>query len=174
MNGNDDLLSESSAQDPKKKMGRPPKRKEIGSGGIEASRLSYKDRNKISAEGRDPNFHYRIVNSDDAKYAGRIDYMRSIGYTLASDGETVGDDHGTDASQIGSSIGKHVGHGTKGILMKIRKEHYKQDQADKQTEVDHSELGMVSDELKNAPGMYGDGLKVADEKGTRLEVTVRK
>lgn len=174
MNDTTDLLSQDESEQPRKKASKAPKRKAIGDGGIQASRLSYKDRNKISAEKRDPNFHYRIVNSDNEKYAGRIDYMKSIGYTLAHDGETVGDDHGTEASQVGSTIGKHVGHGTKGILMKIPKEFYKQDQADKQTEVDRTELGMVADELKDADGMYGEGLKVSDTQGSRLEVSVRK
>lgn len=154
--------------------GKAPKRKEIGAGKVAASRISYKDRNKIAATGRDPNFHYRVVNVDNEKYAGRIDKMQSIGYTIVNSGEELGDDLGVSSSQLGSSVGTHVGHGTKGVLMKIPLEYYNQDQADKQTEVDHTELGMVADELKNSGDVYGEGLKLSDSQGTRLETTVRK
>jgi hypothetical protein len=33
---------------------------------------------------------------------------------------------------------------------------------------------MVADELKNAEGMYGEGLKVSDSRGTRLETKIRQ
>jgi hypothetical protein len=152
------------------KVKRPPKRKAAG----EPSRLSYKDRRKISANDRDPNFVYRVVNTDENKNAGRIDYMQSIGYKLANDGESLGDEHGVGASTVGSQIGTHVGNGTRGVLMKIPRNLYEEDQAAKQAEVDHTELGMVADELKNAEGMYGEGLKVSDSRGTRLETKIRQ
>ena len=154
--------------------GKAPKRSAIGDGGVRASRISYKERNKIAATGRDPNFQYRVVNVDNEKYSGRIDKMQAIGYTIVNGDEELGDDLGVSPSQLGSSVGTHVGHGTKGVLMRIPNEYYQQDQADKQTEVDQTELGMVADELKHADGMYGEGLKVSDSKGSRLEVSVRK
>ena len=154
---------------PKAKVGRPPEK-----AGVQASRVSYKDRRKTTAHDRDPNFHYRIVNVDDEKYAGRLEKVKEMGYIFANDGESLGDGQGVEASSIGSSVGTHVGHGTRGVLMKIPKEYYLEDKAAKQAEVDQSEMGMVDDELKNSSDMYGEGLKVADSKGTRLEMKVRK
>jgi len=154
---------------PKAKPSRPPQKK-----GVEASRVSYKDRRKTTAHDRDPNFHYRIVNVDNEKYAGRLDQVMEMRYIFANDGETLGDGEGVEASSIGSSVGTHVGHGTKGVLMKIPKEYYLEDKAAKQAEVDQTEMGMVDDELKNSSDMYGEGLKVADSQGTRLEMKVRK
>jgi hypothetical protein len=154
----------------KKKVSRPPKRKAAG----EPSRVSYKDRRKISANDQDPDFVYRVVNSDNERNSGRIDEMTAMGYKIANDGETLGDEHGVEASTVGSQVGKHVGHGTRGVLMKIPRHLYEEDQAAKQAEVDHSEAGMVADELKNADGMYGEGLKVSDNRGTRMETKVRQ
>jgi hypothetical protein len=174
MNDQTDLMESNEAPKakakpgPKPKAGRPPQKS-----GVQASRVSYKDRRKTATNNRDPNFHYRIFNADDEKYAGRLEQAQQMGYIYANDGETLGDGQGVEASSIGSSIGTHVGHGTRGVLMKIPKEYYQEDQAAKQAEVDQSEMGMVDDELRNASDMYGEGLKVADKKGTRLEMKVR-
>jgi len=153
----------------KKKPGRPPKRDGIGS-----NRISYAERNKLSVQNRDDGFNYRVVNTDDEKWQGRIENMMARGYTVCHEGEILGDSRGTEASQVGSVIGKPVGNGVRGVLMKIPKEFYEEDQAAKQAEVDHSEMGMVADELRNAEGMYGEGLKVSDNRGTRLETKVRQ
>ena len=66
-----------------------------------------------------------------------------------------------------------VGRGTRGVLMKIPRQFYEEDQAAKQAEVDQTENGMVDEELQNADDVYGEGLKVGDKKGTRLEVRRR-
>lgn len=148
---------------------RPPKRKEIGS-----NRISYKDRNKLTVQGRDDeNFVYRIVNHDDSKYADRIATMQSRGYTLCNNGEEIGDPNGTEAGSIGSAASKSVGNGVKGVLMRIPREYYEEDKAAKQADVDRSEEGMIDKELQTASDVYGEGLKIGDSKGTRLEVSRR-
>lgn len=148
--------------------GRPPKRKEIGS-----NRVSYKDRNKLKVKDLDPNFNYRIVNHDDNRYAGRIEQLKERGYTVVNSDESLGDEHGVSASQIGSVVGKPVGHGTRGVLMKIPKEFYEEDKAQKAAEVDRTEEGMVDDELRNSENTYGEGLKLSDAQGKRMEVRRR-
>ena len=126
-------------------------------------------------ESQDPNFVYRVVNTDNERYSGRIDYMKSIGYIFANDEDSLGDDHGVEASTVGSQVGKHVGHGTRGVLMKIPKHLYQEDKAAKQAEVDQSESGMIDDELiRNSEGIYGEGLKVSDAQGSRVNVNIRK
>jgi hypothetical protein len=136
-----------------------PKRDSIG-GAIKGSRLSYKERNLINVQDQDPNFVYRWINYDNDRYSGRVDKMRQIGYTVVHDDMEFGDERGVDASQIGGSNIKHVGSGTKAVLMRIPKEYYEEDKAEKQAEVDRTERGMVEDEQLKGKGMYGEGLKI--------------
>ena len=154
----------------KTRPGKPPEK-----AGTEGSRISYKDRGKIDVGGRDPNFHYRVFNTDNEKYSGRLEQAQEMGYILANDDESLGGDAGVESSSIGSSIGRHVGGGTRGVLMKIPKEYYEEDAAAKQAEVDQTELGMVDEELLNDKGLTGEGLRVDRRSGQQsLEVKVRK
>ena len=156
-----------------KKAGRPPKRKEIGSNTM-GSRLSYKDRNKLTVQGRDENFVYRWVNSDDYKNAGRIEKFLQMGYTFVNEEDvTAAEQEDAKASNLGSHLGRPVGHGTRAVLMKIPKEFYEEDQAEKQAEVDATEKGMVDKELiANADGLYGEGLTVAKNNKPRMKLSV--
>ena len=126
---------------------------------VEGSRVSYKDRNTIKASNRDPDFEYRVVNSDDSRYAGRIEEMKKIGYIVCTE-EEMGDEVGVEGSSVGSGIGRPVGHGVRGVLMKIPKKFYEEDQRAKQAEVDTTEEGMIPDELLNNKNAVGEGLKV--------------
>ena len=176
MNDTQDMIGDTQEKAPVKRASKnnskPGKRPQKS--GVEASRISYKQRRTVSANDRDPDFHYRVFNADNEKYAGRLEEAQRMGYIFANDGESLGDEAGIEASSIGSNVGRHVGHGTRGVLMKIPKNYYEEDMAAKQAEVDETEMGMVDDELKNASDMYGEGLKVADSQGSRLEMKVRK
>lgn len=146
----------------KKKPGRPPVRKEIA-----GSRISYKDRNALKVSGRDNDkYVYRIANSDDKRYADRVENLKAMGYSVCNDGESLGDEKGTEASSIGSVVGKPVGNGTRGILMRQLKTNHQEDQRQKQAEVDLTEMGMVDEDLQNANDTYGEGLKVDRKKPT--------
>ena len=125
----------------------------------DASRISYKDRRKLKTMGKDDNFVYRIVNSDDSRYAGRVADLEARGYTVCTQ-EEMGDKSGVEANSIGSVTSRPVGHGVTGILMRIPKSHYKEDAAQKQAEVDETELGMVDESLLKSDDTYGEGLKV--------------
>ena len=135
---------------------------------IEASRVSYKDRNKVSTSKRDANFIYRVVNSDDSRYAGRVEDLKAIGYTICTE-EEMGDEVGVEGSSVGSAIGRPVGHGIRGVLMKIPKKFYEEDQSAKQLEVDSTEEGMIPEELLNNKNAVGDGLKV-DRPATNVQL----
>lgn len=136
---------------------------EVGSG----RRISYRERNKLSTSNRDDNYHYRVVNHDDGKWAGRVDKMKQIGYVLANDEESIGEKGGVKASSLGSVKSTPVGNGTVGVLMKIRKEHYEEDFQQKQAEVDLTEIDMVDENLRaGGNDLYGDGLKVDRSKPT--------
>jgi hypothetical protein len=126
---------------------------------IKASRVSYN---------RDPNFVYRVVNSDDSRYAGRIEELKKIGYILCTE-EEMGDEVGVEGSSVGSAIGRPVGHGVRGVTMKIPREYYEEDQRAKQLDVDQTEEGMVDNELLSNENAVGEGLKV-----TRPSVNVQQ
>ena len=146
---------------------RPTMGKAVGEE-IKASRVSYKDRNKIATTERDPNFVYRVVNDDDSRYAGRIEEMKKIGYILCTE-ENMGDEVGVEGSSVGSAIGRPVGHGVRGVTMKIPREYYEEDQRAKQLDVDLTEEGMVDNELLSNENAVGEGLKV-----TRPSVNVQQ
>jgi hypothetical protein len=131
----------------------------------DASRIAYKDKRKLDTMGKDDNFEYRVVNSDDSRYAGRVEDLKARGYTVCTQ-EEMGESVGVEASSIGSVTSRPVGHGVKGILMKIPKKYYQEDQRQKQSEVDTSEAGMVDESLLKANDTYGEGLKVDRKKPT--------
>ena len=146
----------------KKKPGRPPQTKPI-----EGSRISYSDRKALQVTGRNNDkYVYRIANSDDARYADRVENLKAMGYSVCNNSESLGDPKGTEASSIGSVIGKPVGNGTRGVLMRQLKTNYQEDQRLKQAEVDQTEMGMVDEDLQNANDTYGEGLKVDRKKPT--------
>jgi len=98
----------------------------------EASRIAYKDRHKIKMSGLDTdNYEYRIVNTDDGK-----------------------------SGALGSIKSKPVGHGTRGVLMRIPKKYYQEDLVAKRAEVDETEEGMVSEELRSGSDMVGAGVQI--------------
>ena len=137
---------------------RPTIGQEVGEE-IAPKRISYADRNTIKVQNRDPNFVYRVANSDDARYSGRVEELKAFGYTVCTD-EILGDEVGVEGSSVGSAIGKPVGHGTRGVLMRIPKELYEEDQRAKQVEVDSTELGMLPEELLDSNSVVGEGLKI--------------
>jgi len=126
----------------------------------EASRIAYKDRHKIKMSGLDTdNYEYRIVNTDDGKYAGRVEQLKERGYDIAKEGEFA-DDSGIEAGALGSIKSKPVGHGTRGVLMRIPKKYYQEDLVAKRAEVDETEEGMVSEELRSGSDMVGAGVQI--------------
>ena len=134
----------------------------------DASRIAYKDKRKLDTKGKDDNFEYRVVNSDDSRYAGRVEDLKAIGYTVCTE-EEMGDEVGVEGSSVGSAIGRPVGHGIRGVLMKISKKFYEEDQSAKQLEVDSTEEGMIPEELLNNKNAVGDGLKV-DRPATNVQL----
>lgn len=127
---------------------------------MKASRVAYKDRHKLKVDGLDRNFEYRWVNTDDTKYAGRVEELKRRGYTLANDDESLVDSQGVQAGQLGSKVGRPVGNGTNAVLMKIPKEYYEEDKVAKRAEVDETEEGMVSEELRTGSDVVGSGLNI--------------
>lgn len=114
--------------------------KTTGSVTRQQKRVPMHQRQPLNVEGRDPNFEYRIVNDTP----GRVDRFKLAGW-VPDEATTVGDSRAGKASQMGSVSGAPVGRGTNGIVMKIPKGLYKEDQIAKQKKVDESEELMLEE-----------------------------
>lgn len=93
-------------------------------------------RNVLTVTGKEPGYVYRIVNDS----GDRIQQFLDAGYekVLANDVQ-VGDKRINSASPEGSVAQVSVGGGDKAIVMRIREEWYKEDQAAKHAHVDQLE-----------------------------------
>lgn len=124
--------------------------KKSGSVPRQQKRVPMHQRQPLSVMNRDPNFEYRVVNDKP----GRIDRFKLAGWVVDED-TTVGDKIAGKASGMGSVTTAPVGGGTTGVIMKIPKELYAEDQAYKQRKVDSTEESMLSEaaeEVNKAAG----------------------
>lgn len=107
-------------------------------------------RQRLAVKNKDPNYVYRIVNDVD----DRVAIFQEAGYEVVTSGnETIGDSRVSVASQEGSVKSKPVGNGIRGVLMRIRKEYYEEDQLAKQRLISEREAGLRPDK---ADGQYGE------------------
>ncbi len=97
-------------------------------------------RNRLSVQNKEPGFTYRIVNDVD----DRVSQMQEQGYELCEKAQlgAIGDKRVDNTASIGSIAHFSVGQGTKAVVMRIRDDWYKDDQAVKQQEVDAIEAAM--------------------------------
>jgi hypothetical protein len=108
-------------------------------------------RSRLAVKGREPGFHYRIVNDVE----GRIQDFIDAGYEVVSDdGVTVGDKRIANPTQEGSPVKVHVGGGNQAYLMRIKDEWYSEDQSAKQAQINELEDGMKAKAKENS--FYGD------------------
>lgn len=99
-------------------------------------------------EDRDVNFHYRVVND----VGDRVAVFKEKGYEVVDDPTVkLGDYRAATSKGEGTPVTAHVGAGMKGVLMRIPKEWYQEDQRMKQDYVDELE---ASTRAKSA-GEYG-------------------
>jgi hypothetical protein len=112
-------------------------------GGRRRRRIADGGRDVLGFSGqRDPNFQYRIVNDSE----NRVNEMLERGYEIVQDGgQTLGEGEVGKASTLGSQVRRVVNksNGTQGVLMRIRKDWYAEDQADKARIVNQSEEGLL-------------------------------
>jgi hypothetical protein len=113
------------------------------------TRVPVSQRNILTVKGKDPNYEYRVVNDVDDRIAQFIEG----GYELVPDESTdVGDKRLSQGTSVGSKKIFSVGQGTKGYLMRIKKEWYAEDQARKQGFVNQQEASIKE---KALDGTYG-------------------
>ena len=100
------------------------------------TRVPVTERNILSVKGKEPGYHYRIVN--DA--GDRIQQLQDAGYEFV-DASTVqvGDKRINSTSPEGTHAQVSVGGGVKAYVMRIKQEWYDEDQAAKQARVNQLE-----------------------------------
>lgn len=108
-------------------------------------------RNRLSFKGQDPNYVYRVINDVD----DRLEAAKEAGYDFVLDGN-LGDKRAAEGGKVDSRVSKPVGNGIRGYLMRIPREYYETDQAEKMRKVDESEHAMRPNKNK---GEYGEGLQ---------------
>lgn len=107
-------------------------------------------RNVLTVGGKEAGYEYRIVNDT----GDRVEQFKGAGYEVVSAKDvTVGDRRVNAASSEGSAATVSVGGGTKGVVMRIKKEWYDEDQQRKIDDVARTEAATKADALK---GTYGD------------------
>lgn len=101
-------------------------------------------RNRLSIETQDPNYHYRIVNVYDSEGnpTNKLKERLAQGYEIDPDNKTVGDSRVDIGSSLGSAAEFSVGKGAKAVIMRIPREYYEEDQASKMALIDEQEKQM--------------------------------
>lgn len=119
-------------------------------------------RNRLTFTDQDPNYVYRVVNDVD----NRIEQFKLAGYEVVEHKSKVGDTAVVDGNvSLGSGARVHVGSGRQAILMRIPKEIYDADQAEKQKEVTRKEQLLIRKKRKSSE---------AGEDGTYGEVSIER
>lgn len=108
-------------------------------------------RDILSVKGKEPGYHYRIVNDT----GDRVQSFMEAGYEMVeAKNVVIGDKRINNSAPEGSKAQVSVGGGQKAFLMRIKQEWYDEDQATKQQEVNQLEQSMLQkalsqNELKN-------------------------
>lgn len=104
-------------------------------------RVPLAGRSRLSVRNQDPNYVYRIVNTNLDSDPDRVEALKEAGYEIVPNQKAgeVGDKRVDNTSALGSVKEISVGGGTKAVVMRIPKEFYQEDQAAKQAEIKKTE-----------------------------------
>lgn len=97
-------------------------------------------RGRLNVRNKDPNYEYRIVNDEN----GRVAIFEDAGYEVVTGGETIGDSRLSQPNKEGSVVSTHVGAGVKGVLMRIPKDWYQEDQQAKRAFINEKEATITN------------------------------
>jgi hypothetical protein len=107
-------------------------------------------RNRLHIKNRDPNYHYRIFSDID----DRIDAAKLAGYEVDTENSKLNDARVDVPHGMGSAV-VPLGGGRSGVVMRIPKTWYKEDQAVKQQEVTAVEATIKNTAEKYERGTLG-------------------
>lgn len=117
------------------------------SGRVKRTRVG--QRNVLSVSNQDPNYVYRVVRNE----GDRIEVFKEAGYeTVDASTHRVGDRRTDSAANSGSIATAHLGGGLQGVVMRIPREYYNEDQDAKEAYNREVETGMKSE---NQTEFYG-------------------
>lgn len=106
-------------------------------------------RKVLTVSGKEPGYEYRIINDS----GDRVQEFLDAGYELVENSSVrVGDKRVNAATAEGSKAQLSVGQGQKAFVVRIRKEWYDEDQANKQAHVNELESATKA---KALDGTYG-------------------
>lgn len=97
-----------------------------------------KQRNTLTFDNRDADYVYRVFNDVD----NRLKKAEIAGYEYVRDTEQLGDPTADSSTPLTSVVSKPVGGGKTGVLMRIKKEWYAEDQREKQRNIDKVEASL--------------------------------
>lgn len=124
---------------------------EVEATSVRPKRIAVGLRPKLSVEGKDPNYEYRVVNDTP----GRISMFKQGGWELCTNDEVdTGNYRADESAELGSLAYMIVdgGTGLKGYVMKIRKDWYADFMEEQEDEVRRTEETLRPD---NNDGGYG-------------------
>jgi hypothetical protein len=108
-------------------------------------------RNVLTVKGKDPNYEYRIVNDTGDRVAQFLD----AGYEVVNAADVqIGDRRVNQSSGEGSVAQTAVGGGLKGVVVRIKKEWFDEDQAAKQAQIDATEAATQHEALNDRYGKF--------------------
>lgn len=112
-----------------------------------SNRVPINAANKLSFEGTDPDYHYRVV----VDRPGRLQMFLKAGYEFCSEEIRVTDGGIAETTSLDSRVSLDTGGGEKGYLMRIRKEFYDEDQAAKIERIKSTERQMQRQPTRDNP-----------------------
>lgn len=113
-------------------------------------RMSFsQQRNTLTYDNKDKDYVYRVFNDTE----GRLQKAEIAGYEYVQDNEQLGDPVADGSTPLGSVVTKPVGGGKNGVLMRIKREYYEEDQAEKQRNIDETEATLKK--KADEDGHYG-------------------
>lgn len=111
--------------------------------------MRWRDSLFIKDADKDPNYVYRIFNSDDDRWQGRVETAEEYGWEVV-EGVKMGEPKAGDSKPVGSATEKPVGHGVTGVLMRIPREFYEEDKKSSEEKRQEKE-----DQFRNAHKQEG-------------------
>lgn len=109
-------------------------------------RIPVGSRPRLHVINKDPNYVYRVVNDEN----GRVQIFQQAGYEVVNAAEHSLQNLRVEGRATDNVI--PVGGGTNGVLMRIPKEFYEEDQAAKEKALREREMAILSPKIDGAYG----------------------
>lgn len=98
-------------------------------------------RNILSVRGKEEGYEYRIVNDT----VDRVDMFKEAGWEVVSRSDvSVGDKRVAGTSAPGTAAEVSVGNGLRGVVMRIKKEWFEEDQERKRADIYEAEASFTN------------------------------